>query len=134
MHISDALRKYVIDRAENRCEYCRIPALVAGFSFHIEHIIALQHDGETVADNLALSCPWCNKKKGPNIATRSADGTRLVPLFHPRKQNWFEHFGIHQGLFIGKTEIGESTIRLLDLNRADLVYQRQEMEAAGLLS
>jgi len=43
-----ALRNLVRDRAENRCEYCRLPQELAPFpAFHIEHIRARKHDGKT---------------------------------------------------------------------------------------
>ncbi len=31
------------------------------------HIVASQHLGATTVDNLALSCPFCNRHKGPNL-------------------------------------------------------------------
>jgi 5-methylcytosine-specific restriction endonuclease McrA len=36
---------------------------------HIDHIIAEQHGGATIADNLALACLHCHRPKGPNIAS-----------------------------------------------------------------
>ena len=36
--------------------------------FQIDTIIAEQHAGQTVFENLALDCPNCNRYKGPNIA------------------------------------------------------------------
>jgi len=39
---------------------------VSLITFHIEYIIPRQHGGDDQLDNLALSCPWCNRAKGPN--------------------------------------------------------------------
>lgn len=30
-------------RAENRCEYCRLPEELGDVPFHVEHIVARQH-------------------------------------------------------------------------------------------
>ena len=58
----------VWDRSHNRCEYCLFPALHAWLPFQVDHIIAEKHGGQTLADNLALSCYYCNSFKGPSIA------------------------------------------------------------------
>ena len=56
--IDASLRRRVIDRAENRCEYCRLSQEYELFgTFHIEHIIAKQHGGSDEVDNLALAMP-----------------------------------------------------------------------------
>ena len=34
-----------------------------------DHIVAVQHGGETVSENLALACCDCNLLKGPNLAS-----------------------------------------------------------------
>jgi 5-methylcytosine-specific restriction endonuclease McrA len=79
-------RKAVRRRAGDRCEYCRLPQAAAPLSvFHIEHIRALQHGGSDLPSNLALACPACNAKKGPNVATVSETG-ELIELFNPRQQ------------------------------------------------
>ncbi|MGO4882733.1 MAG: FtsX-like permease family protein [Bryobacteraceae bacterium] len=54
----DVVRK-VRERAQDRCEYCHLPANVYRLPFHVDHIIARQHGGETVLQNLALACLHC---------------------------------------------------------------------------
>jgi len=92
--IRKQLRKLVAIRAGGRCEYCRVPEYLSNFEFHTEHITGLQHGGSSLSENLALSCSWCNWKKGPNIATILITGGELIPLFNPRTQNWFDHFEV----------------------------------------
>ncbi len=75
----DLIRK-VWRRAQNRCEYCRLPAAVYPLPFHVDHIIARQHGGETALDNLALACLHCNRHKGPNIAGRDAETGEIARL------------------------------------------------------
>jgi len=55
----DAVRR----RACGRCEYCQLPESAFEVSFHIEPIIARQHDGSDELENLALSCDRCNLYK-----------------------------------------------------------------------
>ena len=54
--MDDELRSFVWRRGSSNCEYCLFPAHYAELDFEIDHIIARKHRGETVADNLALSC------------------------------------------------------------------------------
>jgi hypothetical protein len=52
----EALKRLVRDRAENTCEYCRLPQSLDVLPFQIDHVISEQHRGPTVPENLALSC------------------------------------------------------------------------------
>jgi hypothetical protein len=88
-----AKREFVRHRANGRCEYCGLPQHAAPyFKFHIEHIQARQHQGGDDPSNLALACPDCNFKKGPNLATISPDSGQMVELFNPRRHRWADHF------------------------------------------
>ena len=55
-HIPSMLRKTVIRRAGNRCEYCQLSQKGQEATFHIDHIIPVILGGETIAENLALAC------------------------------------------------------------------------------
>jgi HNH endonuclease len=123
--------RFVISRAGNRCEYCRILDYLVGFSYHIEHIIGKQHGGTDTLSNLAYACSYCNWKKGLNISTILFLGGALIPLFNPRTQNWFDHFEVKRGEILPLTPVGEATIKLLDLNLAARVDARFEMMLAG---
>jgi hypothetical protein len=130
-YIPRSLRKIVIARADNRCEYCRVHEFLSGFKFHIEHVIGIQHGGLNSLDNLAYSCSICNWKKGPNISTILEINGPLIPLFNPRKQNWFNHFEANNGKIIPLTIIGEATIKLLELNDFSKIEERLEMSIGG---
>jgi 5-methylcytosine-specific restriction endonuclease McrA len=126
-------REFVRQRAAGRCEYCRLPQEAAPYySFHIEHIRARQHQGGDEPSNLALACPDCNAKKGPNIATASPDTGRVIELFNPRQQHWEEHFAM-VGPVIGTTETGRATIQLLDLNEEERVAIRAQLLDEGAM-
>ena len=39
--------------AGNRCDYCRVPEVFDPLPFQVNHIIAQQHHGRTILENLA---------------------------------------------------------------------------------
>lgn len=131
VYVSKLVRNLVIERAGNRCEYCKTPHLLANLDFHIEHIIGVQHGGLSLPDNLAWCCSFCNWKKGPNIATILEPNDEPIPLFHPRKHNWFAHFNTEQGLILPLTQIGEATAKLLEFNRPERIEIRILLVQAG---
>lgn len=127
-----ATQRLVRNRAENRCEYCRLHQDAAPFlRFHIEHIQARQHIQDDSSDNLALACPDCNRHKGPNLATLDPNTREVVLLYHPRKDNWNVHF-VMDGYYIrGITQIGIATEKLLKFNSDERVEMRSEIDPAS---
>jgi hypothetical protein len=132
--VKRALARSVLERARECCEYCRIPQFALPLPFQIDHIIAEQHEGESVLENLALACPHCNRYKGPNIAGRDPDSGELVRLFHPRSDVWDDHFQFNGARIIGKTAVGRATVQVLAMNadealrfRAQLVREKDDV-------
>jgi hypothetical protein len=126
-----ATRMFVVRRADNCCEYCSIPQSASPFlTFHVEHIIARQHGGSDDATNLALACPDCNRFKGPNISTIDPESGVPVPIFHPRRDTWSEHFEVIGDLVAGLTSIGRATVRLLRMNDDERIEVRVEIREA----
>ena len=121
----------VRERAGGLCEYCRDPESMSLATFHVEHIIARQHGGGEEDENLALACPDCNLAKGPNIAALDPETGALTPLFHPRRDVWIEHFQIEETSVLGRTPVGRSTVRLLDLNAAARTKHRALLRQLG---
>jgi 5-methylcytosine-specific restriction endonuclease McrA len=66
--IPASLRRFVIQRADNRCEYCGISQIGQVATFHIDHIAPVMAGGETTAENLALACVSCSLRKGARQA------------------------------------------------------------------
>jgi 5-methylcytosine-specific restriction endonuclease McrA len=88
-----ATRQLVRDRANHRCEYCRLPQEAAPFfTFHIEHIRARKHGGRDEPQNLALACPDCNRFKGTDLRTVDPDTDQETAIFSPRIHSWDDHF------------------------------------------
>ena len=80
-------------RAGNRCEYCGLHQDDWFLVFQVDHIRSQKHKGTSDENNLALSCPPCNRNKGSDIATLlDGDEETAVRLFNPRKMVWSEHF------------------------------------------
>jgi hypothetical protein len=66
--MDEELFQLVWERANGICEYCLLPQKCSHLTFEVDHIIAICHGGATRPNNLALSCFYCNRYKGPKIA------------------------------------------------------------------
>ncbi|MDP1590836.1 MAG: HNH endonuclease signature motif containing protein [Prosthecobacter sp.] len=131
--IDAAIKQRVRQRAGDRCEYCRLPQIYEpGRRFHIEHIIAKRHRGADDLGNLALSCRLCNAHKGTNLAGMDPDTDVLTRLFHPRNDHWQEHFCINGVLIAGITDIGRTTVWLLEMNLDSRLELRGLMQEEGM--
>jgi hypothetical protein len=99
-YIPAALRQIVIERAGRRCEYCLFPQMASFLTFEIEHIVSEKHHGQTIAANLALAWPFCNRNKGTDLGSIDIVTGQLTPFFNPRTQNWNEHFRIADSVIV----------------------------------
>lgn len=132
--MDEATREFVRERAEFRCEYCRLPqAYAPAVQFHVEHIRARQHRGADDPDNLALACPRCNSFKGPNLTTHDPQTDDQVSVFNPRLHPWHEHFAFDGVLIVGRTPIGRATVALLNMNEEERLRVRQALSYGGEL-
>jgi hypothetical protein len=123
--LSSETRELVQHRAQGACEYCRLPQEASILPNQVDHIIGRQHRGSDDADNLCLCCIRCNLKKGPNIASIDPETNLVVPLYHPRRHSWREHFSVDShGTINGLTAEGRATVQLMDMNDEDRVRLR----------
>ena len=116
------------------CEYCKFPEAFRSGAFHNDHILPQVLGGMTVLINMARCCAFCNQNK--HTATTGFDpvsGTD-VPLFHPRRQIWKEHFRWTDDylLIVGTTPTGRATVEKLHLNRETCINIRRVMVAGGM--
>ncbi|TDI47287.1 MAG: HNH endonuclease [Acidobacteria bacterium] len=127
--MTDETRSFVRERAADLCEYCKIhQRYYPDSTFHIEHIVAKQHDGSDSQDNLALAYHFCNGKKGPNLSGMDPDTGELTRWFHPRNDSWHEHFRLDtNGEVVGFTAIGRTTASVLGMNSRIRVQIRREI-------
>jgi hypothetical protein len=126
------LEQLIWSQASGACEYCKVPQLFDPLQFQIDHIIAVQHAGQTVAENLALACYACNRHKGPNIAGFDEITRQITPLFNPRRDVWQEHFRWQGPELVGSTPIGRVTVHVLAINRDFRVALRRALIHEGV--
>jgi len=126
-----SLRRFVIQRANNRCEYCGISQVGQVATFHIDHIIPSVAGGETKEENLALACVSCSLRKGSRQNLKDLETEEIVLIFNPRQQRWMEHF-IWDGVrVVGLTATGRATSQALDFNRPTMLAIRTEEVLLG---
>jgi len=127
------VREAVTARAGGSCEYCRSQARFATQAFSVEHIVPRSVGGTTTLDNLALACQGCNNHKYKKVEGRDPVSGDAVPLFHPRRDRWTDHFVWSEdyGVILGITSVGRATVEALRLNRPGVVNLRRVLFEAG---
>ena len=105
-------KEAVSRRARGLCEYCRSPSHYSTQVFSAEHIIPRSAGGPTAADNLALACQGCNNHKYTKTEAPDPATNAMVPLYHPRRDRWSDHFAWSEDatIVIGLTPMGRATV------------------------
>lgn len=126
-YISVKIRRKILEVSKKLCEYCKSPKDFSTDLYSFDHIIPLVLGGKTVFINLAYSCSGCNSFKNQKVVGFDAIDNIEVSLFHPRIQNWSEHFTWNDDftVVIGITTIGRATINTLKLNRPEVINLRR---------
>lgn len=130
-YIPYEVRQLVAERANSSCEYCLMPEIHSFFAFHIDHIISIKHGGLTEPNNLAYTCPYCNRNKGSDIASILPPDNEIVRLFNPRSDAWLEHFQYDGARVRPLSNVGKVTLKILDLNQSDRIAERQILIDSG---
>ena len=130
-YIPAELRQMVQERANERCEYCLYPQDASFLAFEVEHIVAEKHGGATTADNLALSCPFCNRFKGTDLGSLDPATGQLTPFFNPRAQHWADHFRLDDAVIVALSPEGRVTVIILQFNHPGRVLERQRLIQVG---
>ncbi len=127
------VRQRVTVRAHGCCEYCGSQARYATQAFSVEHILARARGGTTTLENLALACQGCNNHKYDKTKAPDPISGQYVPLYHPRRDRWDEHFAWSDDftLILGLTPTGRATVVALLLNREGVVNLRRLLYARG---
>ncbi len=128
---SITLRQQVMARAQLCCEYCLVPQDLAASAHQVDHVIAEKHGGQTVLENLALSCTLCNRRKASDISSLDPYTGALVALFNPRTQRWDAHFALNGAHITGLTPVGRTTAAFLQLNVSARLAERAAWIDAG---
>ena len=127
------LRRWVVLRAGNRCEYCRLAQQGQEATFHVDHILPRAAGGRTGTANLALACVSCSLRKEARRSAIEPKSNRRVALFHPRRQRWRDHFRWEGLRIVGLTPTGRATVAALQMNRPLILAIRQEEALRGRL-
>jgi len=130
-YIPEALRRQVIERARECCEYCLLPQAVSLYTHEVDHIIAEKHRGETVLENLCLACLECNRAKGSDFGSFDPETGEITLLYNPRQQSWEEHFRLDGARIVPLSPEGRVTAFVLKLNDEIRVRARQGLLEAG---
>ena len=131
MIISASLRRQVIERAGNCCEYCGLAQTGQEAAFHIDHVLPVIAGGNTTLENLALACVSCSLRKGPRLLARDPQTGEHVTLFHPRLDSWRAHFRWERMRVVGITPTGRATVVALSMNRPLALAIREEEAHRG---
>lgn len=101
--------------------------------FAVDHILPRSKGGPTELGNLAFACAGCNAHKYNKVEGRDPVSGDMVPLFHPRRDRWREHFAWSEEfvLILGLTPRGRATVEALQMNRDGVVNLRRLLYAAG---
>jgi hypothetical protein len=134
MSVTAVTQRLVEQRAGGRCEYCRMHQSLQGATFHVEHIVPRVTGGHSDPSNLAWACPGCNLHKGPQTEAVDPETSESVPLFHPRRDRWIDHFSWSGHSMIGLTPTGRATVTCLRLNHERRVTIRIAEERLGLFA
>jgi hypothetical protein len=128
------LKRLVQERVLGCCEYGVRPDSHSTDVFSNEHITPESRGGTTDADNLALACQGCNNKKYNKTHAVDPVSEELVPLFHPRRDDWHGHFTWSPDCLalIGLTATGRANIAALNLNRPHVINLRRLLMRDGL--
>jgi hypothetical protein len=129
--IPNALRRFVIHRADNRCEYCGLSQIGQEATFHIDHVIPTVAGGETTQENLAFACVSCSLHKSARQQILDSETGEMVNVFNPRRQAWKDHFCWDDVSVRGLTAIGRATIIALRINRPVILAIRAEEALLG---
>ena len=125
------LRRLVVGRAANRCEYCQLSHLGQEATFHIDHVTPRAVGGEIVAENLALACVSYSLRKAAREIAKDPETGRMVTLFNPRRDIWSDHFRWDSVMLVGRCVTGRATVNALSMNRSLIRAIREEEAALG---
>src|SRR2546423_1229760 len=91
-YVSADVRRLVVERAEQICEYCLVHEHDTNFGCSVDHIISEKNGRLATADNTTYACMICNRHRGSDLGSVVGAKRALVRFFNPRKDRWAEHF------------------------------------------
>jgi hypothetical protein len=131
--IPASLAERIRKQARYRCGYCLVGEHLIGMQMEFEHLVPLAEGGQTLEENLWLSCRNCNGFKHSQTKAIDPESGLVAPLFNPRRQNWNEHFRWSEDRteIIALTPEGRASVVALRLNNPLTVVARRLWVSAG---
>lgn len=131
--LPESLRLQIETADRQRCCYCLTSEANSGIPMTYDHIQPRSKGGDTSFENICLACRSCNEFKGNLTQAIDPLTAELVPLFHPRQQQWSEHFvWSADGTRIeGLTLIGRATVVALRMNHPVIIGARRRWVSSG---
>jgi hypothetical protein len=104
-----------------RCGYCGTTEVDAGGELTVDHFQPRSRNGADISANRVYACILCNDYKGDYWQPAS-----VRRILHPLRDNQAEHVSEGEdGRLVPLTETGQFHVERLQLNRPQLVLQRQ---------
>lgn len=134
MTVTLEIRQLVRERAQRCCEFCGVSENDTAGLLTIDHFQPVSKGGSDQLNNLLYCCMRCNLYKQDYWPQYPDD----LPLWNPRTEPASNHFiSLDDGNLYPLTSIGDFTIKLLHLNRPQLiayrVHKNKEVESNRLL-
>ncbi len=125
MSLPEGTRGLVRRRAGYRCEFCGVHENDAGGELTLDHYRPRSCGGSDSLDNLIYACSRCNLYKHDYWPV--SEGAPRI--WNPRREEFATHFATcKDGSLKAKTPGGTFTLRLLRLNRPQLIAHRRRQK------
>ena len=132
-YLSEKLRARLTEADNQHCAYCHTREAVTGQPMTVDHVIPESLGGLTEFDNLCFCCRRCNEFKGTKTEAPDPLTGQTVPLYHPRREKWREHFAWDDTgtLIVGLTATGRATVTGLNMNDMLIIAARRRWVSVG---
>jgi len=108
-------------------DLCRIHEEDVFAPHELNHVIAAQHGGRSLLENLALACYEGNHFKGTNVASVDPETGEPGFLFHPRHDRWSDDSLLDGARVVPLTAKGRATAALLKFNIPAFLELREKL-------
>ena len=124
MNLNDRVKQIVRKRADFACEYCGVTEQNAGGELTVDHFLPQSKGGGDELENLVYCCSRCNLYKSDFWIEPPNEPSLWNPRVEPAENHFWQ---ADDGHLYALTAKGELSIRILNLNRPQLVaYRRQQ--------
>lgn len=122
MSLSDKVKQVVRQRANYACEYCGVTEQNAGGELTVDHYRPQSKGGGDELENLVCCCSRCNLYKSDFWVEQPLEPSLWNPRLEPAENHFWQ---AEDGRLHALTEKGGLSIRILNLNRPQLVAYRR---------